>query len=352
MRFVNGLVASFLAAGALCAQPSPVSVQEAERARQLLGSAQWVDKAWGAYFAGRLHSDDLDQLLIEQFRQSAALRNAQGYTDEYAFLAVLFDAAIEAGITVPAESLEPFEENWPSPVLILLARDTTSEDSLLRLREGKSRNIVWLAANNLLFERKSLPWYRAILGEIDVTHRFTVTDPGNGGEIGGGHGGGSCGDGVAAMPKGFPPVTLYTLVDSAQLGNVWLARGPENVYYERTVVPTNKQVGTGSCGPLPDRMAIRIGYLAQLRHVSAEQAERLFRSETHINYTSAEQFQREAEQSMKTQEQGIRAFIQAIGNDGLRAPGVHLRIVPEVIDRRQNAKDPLPTVVPRDIDLE
>jgi len=105
MRFVNGLVASFLAAGALCAQPSPVSVQEAERARQLLGSAQWVDKAWGAYFAGRLHSDDLDQLLIEQFRQSAALRNAQGYTDEYAFLAVLFDAAIEAGITVPAESL-------------------------------------------------------------------------------------------------------------------------------------------------------------------------------------------------------------------------------------------------------
>ncbi|MGB7761701.1 MAG: hypothetical protein WBL61_17850 [Bryobacteraceae bacterium] len=352
MRLLNGLVASFVAAGALCAQPGAVSAQETERARQLLHSAQWVDRAWGAYLAGRLHSDDLNQLLIEQFRQAAPLRNAQGYTDEHAFLTTLFDAAIEAGVTVPAGLLEPFEENWTYPVLILLARDTNSEYSLLRFREGKSRDIVWLAANNLLFERKSQPWYRAILGEIVITHRFTVWDTGFGGEIGGGQGGGVYSDGIAAMPKGFPPVALYTLYDSAQRDSVLLARGPRDVYYRRTIVPTDKQVVFGPCIPFVDRMAIRIGYLAQLRSVPVEQAERLFHSETQIRYTGKENFEREVESSMKAQEQGIRAWIQAIANGGLPASGVRLRIVPEVNDKRQNATDPLPAVAPRDIELE
>ncbi|MGD0049089.1 MAG: hypothetical protein ABSE42_18985 [Bryobacteraceae bacterium] len=351
MRFVNGLIVSCLAAGAVCAQPAAVSAQETERARQLLNSAQWVDKAWGAYLAGRLHSDDLDRLLIEQFREAGALRNAQGYTDEHAYVATLFDAAIEAGITVPAGLLEPFEESWPYPVLILLARDTTSEDSLLRLREEKSRNILWLAANNLLLERKSQAWYAAILGEIGITHRFTVIDTDRGGGIGGGQFGGGFGDGVAAMPKGFPPVALYTLQDFAQRGSVLLARGPRDVYYKRTIVPTDKQVGFGSSASSIDRMAIRIGYLAQLRSVPFEQAERLFHSETQIRYTGAENFEREVERSMQIQEQGIRAFLQAIEKNGLRATGVRLRIVPEVNDKRENMTDPLPVVAPRDIDL-
>jgi hypothetical protein len=349
---MNAIIASFLAAGALCAQPTPIGAQETDRARQLLNSAQWVDKAWGAYLAGRLHSDDLDQLLIEQFRQAAPLRDSQSYTDEYAFLATLFDAAIEAGITVPAELLDPFEDNWTYPVLILLARDTNSEDSLLRLRQEKSRNIVWLAANNLLLARKSQPWYRAILGEINITHRFTVTDPGDGGEIGGGQGGGVYSDGGAKVPQGFPPVTLYHLVDFGQKGDVLLARGPKDVYYRRTIVPTDKQVGFGTSASSLDRMAIRIGYLAQLRSVPVEQAERLFHSETHIHYTSTENFEREVEQSMKAQGQGIRELVQAIEKGGLRAPGIRLRIVPEVNDRREKATDPLPIVAPRDIDLE
>ena len=64
-----------------------------------------------------------------------------------------------------------------------------------------------------------------------------------GGGVGGG--GGVCGDGVLAMPKGFPPITVYDLQDAAFTGNVGLAKGPQNVYYSRTIASTDKQVGVG-----------------------------------------------------------------------------------------------------------
>lgn len=352
MRFVNGLITITFAAGLLRAQPEPIHVQEAHRARRLLQSPQLAEKAWGAHLAGRLHSDDSQKALIEEFAPAALLRDSPYSSQEHAFLTVLFDAAIEAGVTVPATLLEPFEEGWTAPVLILLARDKHSEDALLRFRSEKSQNTVWLAANNLLLEKKSKRWYEALLTETSITHRFMVTDPGRGPGIGGGEGGGSCGDGVAEMPKDFPPVTLYTLHDDGLTGDVLLARGPQDVYYRRTVVPPGKQVGFGSCSSLLNRMAARIGYLAALRGESAEKIERLFHSETYMQYTSDEDFQREVERSMTAQEQGIRECVQAIERAGMRAPDVRLRIVPEVSDTRQKAKELLlPAVAAREFNL-
>jgi hypothetical protein len=352
MRFVDGLIAITFAAGLLSAQPEPVHVQEAHRARRLLQSPELAEKAWGAYLAGRLHSDELQNALIEEFASAALLRDSPYSSQEHAFLTALFDAAIEAGVDVPANLLEPFEEGWTEPVLILLARDRHSGDSLLRLRSEKSRDTVWLAANNLLLEKKSERWYEAVLTEINITHRFMVTDPDRGPGIGGGEGGGSCGDGVAEMPKGFPPVTLYTLQDHGERGDVLLVRGPQNVYYRRTVVPTDKQVGFGSCSSLLDRMLVRLGYLAVLRGGSVEETERLFQGETNIQYTSSEAFQREVERSMTAQEQGIREFVQAIETAGMRSPNIRLRIVPEVKDTRRKTKElVLPALADREFDL-
>jgi hypothetical protein len=260
--FASLSVVFLLLASALFGQPAP-STQQAERALVLLNSSQWLDKAWGVYLAGRLHRDDLRQPLIEQFRFATPLRDSQPYTEEGAFLAALFDAAIEADIAIPAALLEPFQEKWTDPVLILLARGDDNEDMLLAMLRNQRRDVVWLTANNLLLERKSERWYATTLEEVTLTHRFAVADSDEGAGLGAGQGGGICGDGIAAMPKGFPPVTLYYLKNSGQRGNVLLARGPENVYYQRTVVPTDKQVGTGSCMSLVDRMAIRFGYLAQ-----------------------------------------------------------------------------------------
>ena len=142
MRFVDGLITITFTAGLLSSQPEPIHIQEARRARLLLQSPQLAEKAWGAYLAGRLHSDELQNALIDEFASAAPLRDSPYSSQEHAFLTVLLDAAIEVGVTVPAALLKPFEEGWTPPVLILLARDKQSEDSLLRLRSDKSRNTV------------------------------------------------------------------------------------------------------------------------------------------------------------------------------------------------------------------
>jgi hypothetical protein len=67
----------------------------------LLQSRQWVERAWGAYLAGRLHSDDLEQSLIQQFQSAAALHGFGSYSDEWWSLNVLFDVAIHSDIVVP-----------------------------------------------------------------------------------------------------------------------------------------------------------------------------------------------------------------------------------------------------------
>jgi hypothetical protein len=203
----------------------------------------------------------------------------------------------------------------------------------------------------VLFERKSQRWYEAMLREVSITHRFTVTDSTSGPGLGGGIGGAVSGDGVAAMPKGFPPVTLYTLQDFGYAGSVLLAEGPRNVYYKRTVVPTDKQVGVGSSESHVDRMEIGIAYLAKLRGPFADDTKRLFRGETHIQFTSIGHFERSVEQSMSAQEQGIRAFIQDLEQDGLHAPDLRLRIVPEVNDQRPRPGEPLPLLAAREFDL-
>ncbi|MEN6532635.1 MAG: hypothetical protein ABFD89_03175 [Bryobacteraceae bacterium] len=353
MTFLRMFVVVLCAAEALSAQSVPIQIQEIERARQLLNSTRWVDKAWGVYSAARLHQVDLQQELIQQFQSAAVLRDSPVYTDEHAYLYALFDAAIQGDITVPTTLLEPFAEHWTVPVVILAARDKGSEDLLLALRGKKSGDdAVWLAANNLLFERKSQRWYEAILSEITITHQFTVTDPGRGPGFGGGSMGGMGVDGVAAMPRDFPPIAFYILQNSAARGRVFLAQGPENIYYERTVVPTNKQVGFGKSYVILDRMEIRIGYLASLGFKPVKDTVRLFRSESYINYTTNDEFECEVNRRLATQEYEIRTLIQAIGKSGLRAPNVPLRIAPEVIDKRKKATSPLPSFVTRGIVLQ
>ncbi len=46
-------------------------------------------------------------------------------------------------------------------------------------------------------------------------------------------------------------------------------------------------------------MAIRIGYLAQLRHDSIEKTERIFRAVSYIEYTNTESFERRVNQEWK-----------------------------------------------------
>jgi hypothetical protein len=255
---------------ALCAVAQSIPESEAARARHLLDSPQWREKAWGAYFAGRFPSDETNDRLIEAFREAAALRDAASYSEEHAFVFTLFDSAIQSGIIVPAELIEPFAANWRAAAIVLLARDPASDDALMRLNAGNLQDMEWLAVNNVLLARRSQRFFLKTLGELTISHTFTVVDPGDNSASAGGSGGGIFGDGVLVMPKGFPPVGVYNLVDYGLAGDIMLAHGPRDVYYRRFVVPGDKQIPHGVSYLSIDRQQIRIGDLASLGNLTEE----------------------------------------------------------------------------------
>jgi hypothetical protein len=347
MRHACILLALALTAGA---QSLPES--EVARARRLLESPQWRDKAWGAYYAGSLHSDELKESLLEAFRGATALRDAASYTEEHAYLATLFDAAIQSGITVPAELLEPFEAHWYPPAIILLARDPTSEDTLLRVRE-KVENVEWLAVNNLLLGRKSQRFFAKTLSDVEIVHTFTLQDPDDNSGSGSGTGGGVFGDGVLVMPKGFPPVGIYGLVDFALAGDVLLARGPTDAYYRRFVVPTNKQIASSLGRESIERNKLRIQYLATLEQPHDQPAESIFHAQTSIQVQNDAQLHQQWDTALQAQEAAIRAFVRSAQDRGLGSvTGMTLKIVPQVNDRRKTTSSPIPPLTPREFVLD
>jgi hypothetical protein len=95
--------------------PSAVGdqLQEAkQRAENLLSSASVLDRAWGAYEAGRLHENSLDKLLTDRLGEAVIYVDSASASEERAYVFVLFDALIESGVKVPADVLLPIKERW------------------------------------------------------------------------------------------------------------------------------------------------------------------------------------------------------------------------------------------------
>jgi hypothetical protein len=350
MRSACILLTFVLAAGA---QSIPES--DAARARHLLASPSWQDKAWGVYFAGRLNSDDLTDSLLDAFRGASPLRDARPVSEEYGYVAALFDAAIQSGITVPAELLEPFEEKWRAPVVILLARDPASEESLLRLRAGKLGDGEWLAVSNLLLALKSQRFFAEALSEVNISHVFTLADPG---ETPGNGSGSSRGtaftDGLALMPRDFPPVGVYVLLAWEQKGDVMLAPGPQNAsYYRRTIAPTNQRMPYSASPGFVDRRNLAVEYLAPLAKMTDVQAAYVFRQQTLIEFRSDDDLRRQWDAALTAQEAAIRAFVRTAQEHGLGSvTGMMLKIVPKVYDDRKTTAGPTPPLTSREFVLE
>ena len=357
MKPAKILIGIFAASAMAHTQTSPVAAQQIARARQLLHSPELADRAWGAYLAARLDSSDLREAVIGQLRAASLLPGPSGL-DQYAFAASLLDAAIQMNLSVPAALLEPIEEKWKDAVLILLARAPGAEDSLLRLAAAHGSDEEWLAANNLLFDRKSPRWYESILGDLKITLRFTVIDAETVRESNGGVGGGYCGDTlVPRMPEGgggggggFPPIAHYMLRRKPERGSVLLAEGPHSVYFQRTIQLPGHSGGFGMCSSPLDRDGTRFDFLARLADIPPSRAEIVFRGETLVLFTNGLAFARLADERLKTQEQEVRDLIQEIRKHGMTsASELRVGIEPEVSDRRKNTTEPLPSIPPREI---
>lgn len=341
--------ACILVALAVSAAAQSIPEAESARARRMLSSPQWLEKAWGAYFAGRLHSAELQEPIVDALREAAALRDAYFGTEEFGYVAALFDAAIESGIAVPAAVLDLFEDKWRAPVVILLARDPAAEESLLRLRDQKLNDAEWLAISNLLLALKSPRFFAKALSEIHLSHVFAVHDPGFGAGVGGGTGGGcyNCVF-VARMPPGFPPVGVYALLDREEKGDVLLAPGPRSAYYRR--VPAGKQTPSPAMGI--NRPELAIEYLAPLANMTAEQAKDLFHWQTSIEFHGDDDLRQRWDAEVNAQETAIRAFVRAAQENGLgRVAGMTLKIELQVLDTRK-VTGLVPLLTPRELVLD
>jgi len=177
VRIINALLGSvlILIAARSAEQPS-IREREVARARELMASSVLTERAWGVYFAGRLHSEELNKLLIDDFRWAADYREAVLDSEGYAFVSVLLDSAIEQRLMVSSDLLLPFFANWPAPSLMLLSWSDKNEDLLLSLRAQSTLDGFWLAVNNGLFQQKSPRWYTATLNEIHLSHEIVVAD--------------------------------------------------------------------------------------------------------------------------------------------------------------------------------
>lgn len=358
--------ALFLAAGSASAQPG-MAAAETVRARTLLDSPNTAEKAWGAYFAARLHEGSFREPLIAQLRLQIPFSGAAPDYETPAYIRVLLDALIELGGPVPADAVLPFESQWRAETLILLARDPANGDELLKMRKQELTDVEWLAVNNLLLRFRSPTLFAITLQELKITHRFEIVDPQSGIGSGGSkaYGGGALVP-IGRVPVGFPPVGVYALKDGgvqsvqsgsgedALSGDVLLAPGPHNIYYKRTVVQAGAEGRMDPPGPkAADRQQFLLEYIERLCQLTAENGVALFRPVTMIAWQDADDCARSMEAALDRQATGIARLLadqKRMGHVDL--DGIQMEIAPTVQDFRQKTSGALPMVEAKTIPLD
>jgi hypothetical protein len=323
------------------------------RAKALLHSANWSDKAWGAYFSAGLRSEDLNDALIEELRLAKPIREG-GSPLEFAYEQSLLDALIQSGKVAPAGLALPFERWWRAEVLILLSRDPRNEEVLLTIRKRELSAEEWLAVSNLLFRMRSGQFFASILQEKTMTHTFGIQDTGGfggGGRVG--PGGGECGDDIVGFPKGFPPIGKYQLTLTPQAGDVVLAEGPKNVYYRRIVAPKDGRTAWRVCEVAPDPEGRLAEYFGVIGLLDFNSERTIFEPTDIIRWQNAAQVESEIKARLQAQVEAIRGFVKTAGERGWSgASGVCLRITPVVHDNRRDTHEALPAVATVEFTLE
>ena len=312
------LSAILLLAGIAAPAQTPPADADAARAKELLSSPSLADRAWGAYYAGRLRDPGLRDVLVERLRAAQSLANAHAFFPEFSYVAGLFDALIEIGGAVPLDAIMPFEAHWRAPALILLSRQQGTEDALLAMRdELMHQDLYWLAVNNLLFGVRSTRFFAKTLEEIRITHTFDVRDGPVPAPPGSGRGASISTGAPPKWPEGFPPAGLYYIEDRPSEGALLVA-GPHNVYFRRGVPP----VGVEGTWRDPGQEQFRLEYMGAWNNGSLVDAEHVFKLQTVAQWTDAAALTREVETRLDAQIAAIRAFLATAKQNGARTwPG-------------------------------
>lgn len=206
--------------------------------------------AWGAYFAGRdghrsaaLAIRDLLRRHVEPFDRDWNLAHRAA-----------FDALIRLDEEVDDGLLGRHERRFPLQVLVLRAqrpeRHVDALHSLFeRCLEAATLGHYGLAVGNLVVAAQPCRVASTLLTRVRMRLTLRVETPGAApsGALGlGGGVRGGFGDGLARVPRGFPPYVDYSLWDSAGPGRELLARGPRSVWSRRSEQRATGVVGHGA----------------------------------------------------------------------------------------------------------
>jgi len=285
-HFAPGYVALAVAITASWAAPAqtprdPAAIVQSQENRSAELAAVWLDnsdarvRAWGAYLAQRDHRRELLPKLIHLSEaypaKPGSLPGSTERDDHDAMLGVL-DAILQLGGRVPLEKAAMLYPEFPTQSLIFLSHGDPEADHFLLdiFREESQRTGAWLAAGNMLMNRKPPGFAAAILGTLTVEAHIRVIDKGSGAVPGGGSGG-SCSSGLPGPRTGWPIVGNYYTTGRdryfpGNAGGGLLANGADPSFYVRVVGAADPEGSRDErrCDPKPDRNLLREHFLGRL----------------------------------------------------------------------------------------
>jgi hypothetical protein len=321
----------------------------------LLASARPIDKAWGAYLAGRLNLTPLLPKLITELDRLRPIPTALD-RENWSLAHTLLDALIELKAPLSFEQLKPWLENYANEALILLVQNAEhNQPELLELRPSLKRREHWLAVTNILVQQRGAGVVFALLSELKPESTLVAVDAQGYGGVGGGSFCSFTGCGVTGFAKDFPPAARYQIVGSAEPGDMLLAPGPSNVFLRRKAVPTNQQIGYSEPGGQLDLQAELGRYLGQLTFQSDDELRGSLAANRSIVWTTPEAFRHEAAQALQMQAGGLRELVNGLTRRELLSAtersALQLFITPKGLDLRKNPAEPMPTLEPYAVDL-
>ncbi len=229
------------------ADPAAILKMQQEQTAQL--AASWIQsadprmQARGAYVVLRDKHKELipDLLALADAYDVTGLPVLNTRREQHDAMLAILDALIQMDAAITGDASKRLYSEFPAQSLILLSRAWISAESLkssnsflLELFRTEHSQLAWLAAGNILAERRAEGFAATVLGTLTVHMNLVVTSP-NG--LMGGSASTACGDSFPGPPEdraAWPEIGTYRLAEPGADATL-LADGADPAYYKRKV---------------------------------------------------------------------------------------------------------------------
>ena len=218
-----GLLAAALV-GCLCAQSVSAVAENRDQAHayasKWIGAADQKHRAWAAELIAQYHLEDLYTQLVEQLERSQASSvGAISRAEDELVLEAIADAIIKLQLRVPAREAQKLYPAFPAPAIILLARSSDDNRSVLySIVTDAKVGEVWLAAADLLAQNPPLGFVAKVLNDFKEFVRILVFAPGAGGGMSYGDCFSSPSPSNLPIPLDWPTIEIYSLQEGIDGG--------------------------------------------------------------------------------------------------------------------------------------